>query len=97
MQRDKAGLAQLTAPVTSGRTKKTWEQIQVMGCMSLLLANQSHSHSILDFLASSVADSNPDPDPPDPHVLGLLDTDPDPLVRGMHPDPAPDPSTTNQK
>jgi regulator of nonsense transcripts 2 len=29
MQRDKAGLAQLTAPVTSGRTKKTWEQIQV--------------------------------------------------------------------
>jgi hypothetical protein len=30
-----------------------------------------------------------DPDPPDPHVLGL--PDPDPLVRGMDPDPAPDP------
>jgi hypothetical protein len=26
-----------------------------------------------------------DPDPPDPHVLGLQD--PDPLVRGMDPDP----------
>ncbi len=28
----------------------------------------------------------PDPDPPDPHVLGL--PDPDPLVRGMDPDPS---------
>jgi len=33
-----------------------------------------------------------DPDPQDPHVLGLLD--PDPLVRGADPDPdlTPDPS-----
>jgi hypothetical protein len=30
-----------------------------------------------------------DPDSPEPQVLGLLDPDPDPLVRGM--DPAPDP------
>ncbi len=30
--------------------------------------------------------SVPDPDPPDPRVFGLLD--PDPLVRGMDPDPA---------
>jgi hypothetical protein len=29
----------------------------------------------------SVADL--DPNPPDPHVLGLLDPDPDPLVRGI--------------
>ncbi len=29
-----------------------------------------------------------DPDPPDPHDLGLLDPDPDPLVRGMDPDPS---------
>jgi hypothetical protein len=29
--------------------------------------------------------------------LGLLDPDPDPLVRGMDPDPAPDPSITKQK
>jgi hypothetical protein len=29
-----------------------------------------------------------DPDPPDPHALGLLDPDPDPLVRGMDPDPS---------
>jgi hypothetical protein len=36
-------------------------------------------------LISCVAD--PDPDPPDPCVLGLLD--PDPLVRGMDPDPDP--------
>jgi hypothetical protein len=28
----------------------------------------------------------PDPDPPDPHFLGL--PDPDPLVRGMDPDPS---------
>ncbi len=34
----------------------------------------------------SVAD--PNPDPPDPRVLGLLDPDPDPLVRGMDPDPS---------
>jgi hypothetical protein len=42
-------------------------------------------------LAGSVAD----PDPPDPHVLGLLDPDPDPLARGMDPDP--DPSIIMQK
>jgi hypothetical protein len=32
MQRDKANLAQLTAPVSlsSGKAKKTWEQLQVM-------------------------------------------------------------------
>jgi hypothetical protein len=41
------------------------------------------------FVKSSVAD----PDPPDPHVLGLLD--PDPLVYGVDPDP--DPSITKQK
>jgi hypothetical protein len=28
---------------------------------------------------------NPDPDPPDPPLLGL--PDPDPIVRGMDPDP----------
>jgi hypothetical protein len=28
--------------------------------------------------------------------LGLLDTDPDPLVRGMDPDPDPDPSILKQ-
>ncbi len=33
-----------------------------------------------------------DPDPPDPHVFGPPRSDPDPLVRGMDPDPAPDPS-----
>jgi hypothetical protein len=37
---------------------------------------------------SSVVD--PDPDPPDPHVLGLLY--PDPLVRGVDPDPVPEPN-----
>jgi hypothetical protein len=40
-----------------------------------------------------------DPDPPDPHVLGL--PDPDPIVRGMDPDPDPaldpDPSIIMQK
>ncbi len=30
-----------------------------------------------------------DPDPQDPHVLGLPDTDPNPLVRGTDPDPDP--------
>ncbi len=39
--------------------------------------------------------SDPDPDPPDPHVLGL--PDPDPLVRGLDPNPAPDPSIIKQK
>ncbi len=34
--------------------------------------------------AGSVAD----PDPPDPHVLGLLDSDSDPLVKDMDPDPS---------
>jgi hypothetical protein len=44
---------------------------------------------------SSVAD----PDPSDPYGFGLLDPDPDPLVRGMDPDAAldPDPSITKQK
>ncbi len=30
-----------------------------------------------------------DPDPSDPYVLGLLDQDPGPLVRGTSPDPDP--------
>jgi hypothetical protein len=48
-------------------------------------------------MKSSVADPDPNPDPPDPHVLDLLDSDP--LVRVMDPDsdPAPDPSITKQK
>jgi hypothetical protein len=29
----------------------------------------------------------PNPDPPDPRFFGLQDPDPDPLVRGMDPDP----------
>ncbi len=33
----------------------------------------------------------------DPYVLGLLDPDPDPLVRNMDPDLDPDPSITKQK
>jgi hypothetical protein len=45
----------------------------------------------------SVADPNPDPDPSDPRVFGP----PDPLVRGMDPDPAldpdPEPSILMQK
>jgi hypothetical protein len=41
-------------------------------------------------LGTSVAD----PDPSDPYGLGLLDPDPDPLVRGM--DPAPDGSFYDQ-
>jgi hypothetical protein len=53
--------------------------------------------TILSIVLTSVAD----PDSPDPHVLGLLDPDPDPLVRGMDldPDPVsdPDPSITKQK
>jgi hypothetical protein len=36
-------------------------------------------------------DSNPDPDPSDLYVFGLLDSDPDPFVRGMEPDPDLDP------
>jgi hypothetical protein len=59
-------------------------------------------------IKTSVADQdlNPDPDTPDPHVLGLPDPDPlvrgmdpDPLVRGMDPDPdlAPYPSIIKQK
>jgi hypothetical protein len=48
-------------------------------------------------MQTSSKTSAADPDPnPDPHFLGLLD--PDPLVRGMDPDPAsdPDPSITKQ-
>ncbi len=37
--------------------------------------------------------ADPNPDPSDPYVLGLLD--PDPLVRGMDSDP--DPSIIKQK
>ncbi len=61
-------------------------------------------------MKSSVADPYPNPDPPDPnpdppdpnpdppdkYVLGLLDADPNPLVRGLDPDPAPDPSIIKQ-
>ncbi len=46
----------------------------------------------------SVADPdlNQDPDPPDPHVFGLLDPDPDSLIRGIrYPDL--DASITMQK
>ncbi len=35
-----------------------------------------------------VFNSVADPDPLDPHVLGLLDPDRDPLVRGVDPDPS---------
>ena len=38
-------------------------------------------------LETSVADPDPDLDLSDPYVFGLLDPDPDPLVRGTDPDP----------
>jgi hypothetical protein len=39
-----------------------------------------------------------DPDPQDPSMfLGLLDPDPDTLVRGTDPDLTPDPSINKQK
>jgi|LakMenEpi03Aug12_release.lakeMendotaPanAssembly.Ray.scaffolds.fasta_scaffold3401850_1 hypothetical protein len=44
---------------------------------------------IYNFFKTSVAD------PPDPHFLGHLDPDPDPLVRVMDPDP--DHSKINKK
>ncbi len=37
-----------------------------------------------DTVVTSVAD----PDPSNPHVLDLLDQDPESLVRGMDPDPS---------
>jgi hypothetical protein len=46
-------------------------------------------------LYSSVGDPNPDPS--DSYILGLLDSDPDPLVRGMDPVLDPDPSIIKQK
>ncbi len=68
---------------------------------TLLLATDRKSSApsgpkILIF-KTSVADPDPNPDPPDPHFfMGPLD--PDPLVRGMNPDPDPDldPSITKQ-
>jgi hypothetical protein len=45
--------------------------------------------------AITLQEEYPDLDPPDPHVLGLLD--PDPLVRGMDPDTDPAPSVIKQK
>ncbi len=50
---------------------------------------------ILVLSENSVVTSFADPNPPYPYVLGLLDQDPDPLVRGM--DPALDPSIIKQK
>jgi hypothetical protein len=47
------------------------------------------SNLIKSIVLSIVAD----PDPSDPHVFGLLDPDPDPLVRGVDTDP----SITKQK
>ncbi len=52
-------------------------------------------------LDNAVLSSVADPDPPDPHFLGLPEPVPDPLVRGMDPDPGtaldPDPSIIMQK
>ncbi len=49
---------------------------------------------LLIICSVAVPDPYLDPDPPDPHVLGLLDPDSDPLVTGMDPDP--DPSIIKQ-
>jgi hypothetical protein len=59
--------------------------------MYLFLAYHTLQTSVPD------PDLNPDQDPPDPRFFGL--PDPDPLVRGMDPDPAldPDPSIIMQK
>ncbi len=48
------------------------------------------SRALLQHSPSSVPDPDLNPDPPDPHMLGL--PDPDPLVRGMDPDPHLDPN-----
>ncbi len=41
------------------------------------------------FVLTSIADPDTNPDPSDPYIFGptVLDPDPDPLVRGMDPDP----------
>jgi hypothetical protein len=61
--------------------------------------NIQHRTLTLPILRTSVAD--PDPNPYPIHrihmFLGLLDPDPDSLVRGMDLDPDPDPSIIKQK
>ena len=55
---------------------------------------------ILVSLSTSVADPDLNPDPSDDRIRmfsGLLDPDPDPLVRGMDLDPDPKPSIIKQK
>jgi hypothetical protein len=59
------------------------------------MRDQSVEKAIIHLFRIRAAD--PDPNLSDPCVLGLLDADPDPLVRGMDPDPNPDPSITKQK
>ncbi len=44
---------------------------------------------------NGVPDPDLNPDLSDPYVFGLLDPDPDPLVRAMDPDP--DPTIIKQK
>ncbi len=59
--------------------------------MLLQIDRTKFLHLKIEHATTSIADPDPNPDPPDQHVFGLLD--PDPLVRGM----APDPFITKQK
>ncbi len=61
--------------------------------LPLCVTYQLGSNLIKSIVLSIVADPDPNPDPSDPHVFGLLDPDPDPLVRGVDTDP----SITKQK
>jgi hypothetical protein len=85
-----------------------WTSVADLGCLSRIQGSKKHwilgpgsGSATLQHgkkknnVICSVVD--PDPDPPDPHVFGPPGSGPDPQVRGMDPDPAPDSSIIMQK
>ncbi len=73
---DKSGLQK--------QTKPPFYSVKIFNDVFVLVSFSKISYACLDIRKSSVADL----DPSDPYVFGLLDPDPDPLVRGMDTDPS---------
>jgi hypothetical protein len=57
----------------------------MLWCPSLV----SNAFKTFKIMKDGVSHSFGDPDLEEPHLLCLQDPDPDPLVRGKNPDPAP--------
>ncbi len=77
----------VTALLEPLRDRLAWDSPSVSSCVAALAPHTCNTQVLISYEHNTFKTSVADPDPElwDPYVLGLLDPDPVPLVRGTDP------------